>query len=219
MDERHGLGRRAVSGLLLTILVAAACSAAATSQPATSDVAAGLTASSSAAAAAGDTPGAASFQPQASAIDSPGTTAQPATAPPATQAPPKATAKPTPRPTAQPTKSPPPAPSLVIRTEMTSLGAVLAGSDQLTFYISSGDGTNHSNCTGSCLANWPAVLVKAGTKVSGGPGVHGQFATFKRADGTTQVSYKGHPLYTFPGDAYPGDTTGQGLGGFTVAKP
>jgi predicted lipoprotein with Yx(FWY)xxD motif len=107
----------------------------------------------------------------------------------------------------------------VIHTVMTSLGLVLAGSDQLTFYISSGDGTNHSNCTGSCIANWPAVLVKAGTKVTGGTGVHGQFATFKRADGTTQVSYKGHPLYTFPGDAYPGDTTGQGLGSFTIAKP
>jgi len=86
-------------------------------------------------------------------------------------------------------------------------------------YVHAGDGTNHSTCTGACIANWPAVLVAPGTKVTGGTGVHGHFATFKRSDGTTQVSYNGQPLYTWPGDLYAGDTTGQGLGGFSVAKP
>ena len=107
----------------------------------------------------------------------------------------------------------------MIRTEPTGLGAVLAGADQLTLYIHAGDGMNHSTCTGGCIASWPAVLVAPGTKVTGGAGVHGHFATFKRSDGTTQVSYNGHPLYTWPGDLYAGDTTGQGLGGFSVAKP
>ena len=218
MDGRLGFGRRAAWGLFLIILVAGACSAAATTVPGISDLAVGATASPPAVSGPGNTPESGSLSPQASASGSSGATTQPATPSPLNTTP-APTAKPTAPPTPKPTKSPPPAPSLVIRTEMTSLGAVLAGSDQLTFYVSSGDGTNHSNCTGSCLANWPAVLVKAGTKVSGGPGVHGQFATFKRADGTTQVSYRGHPLYTFPGDAYPGDTTGQGLGGFSVAKP
>jgi predicted lipoprotein with Yx(FWY)xxD motif len=63
------------------------------------------------------------------------------------------------------------------------------------------------------------VLVAPGTKVTGGAGIHGHFATFKRSDGTTQMSYNGQPLYTWPGDLYAGDTTGQGLGGFSVAKP
>ena len=131
---------------------------------------------------------------------------------------PKPTPRPTPRPTPKPTKAPP-APSLVIHTQSTSLGTVLAGSDHLTLYVHAGDGTNQSTCTGGCSAAWPPLLVKAGTKVTGGAGIPGHFATFKRADGTTQISYDGHPLYDYPGDAYPGDTTGQGLGGFSVAQP
>jgi predicted lipoprotein with Yx(FWY)xxD motif len=95
---------------------------------------------------------------------------------------------------------------------------VLVGSDGLTLYFHAGDSSTHSTCTGSCATAWPPLLVKAGTIVSGGSGVHGTFATFKRSDGTTQVTYKGHPLYAWTGDYYPGDTTGQGIGGFTVAK-
>ncbi|MGH2464969.1 MAG: hypothetical protein ACRDGI_05875 [Candidatus Limnocylindrales bacterium] len=119
---------------------------------------------------------------------------------------------PTPKPTGKPTAK------LTIKSASTSLGTVLVGSDGLTLYIHAGDSATHSACTGSCAMAWPPVLVKAGTKVSGGSGVHGAFATFKRNDGTTQVTYKGHPLYAWTGDYYPGDTTGQGIGGFTVAK-
>ena len=121
---------------------------------------------------------------------------------------PKATPKPTPKPTAK----------LTIKSGSTSLGTVLVGSDSLTLYFHAGDSSTHSTCTGSCPMAWPALLVKAGTTVSGGSGVHGAFATFKRSDGTTQVTYKGHPLYAWTGDYYPGDTTGQGIGGFSVAK-
>jgi len=125
---------------------------------------------------------------------------------------PKPTAKPAPKPTAKPTAK------LTIKSGSTSLGTVLIGSDGLTLYVHAGDSSTHSACTGSCATAWPPLLVKAGTIVSGGSGVHGAFATFKRSDGTTQVTYKGHPLYAWTGDYYPGDTTGQGIGGFSVAK-
>jgi predicted lipoprotein with Yx(FWY)xxD motif len=130
---------------------------------------------------------------------------------------PKPTAKPTPRPTPKPTPRPTAAPMLTIHSGSTSLGTVLVNSDGLTLYFHAGDTSTHSTCTGACASAWPPLLVKAGTKVSGGTGVHGTFATFKRSDGTTQVTYKGHPLYGWQGDAYPGDTTGQGLDGFSVA--
>jgi predicted lipoprotein with Yx(FWY)xxD motif len=130
---------------------------------------------------------------------------------------PKPTTKPTPKPTAKPTPKPTAAPKLTIHSGSTSLGTVLVSSDGLTLYFHAGDTSTHSTCTGSCATAWPPLLVKAGAKVSGGSGVHGTFGTFKRGDGTTQVTYKGHPLYGWTGDSYPGDTTGQGIGGFTVA--
>jgi predicted lipoprotein with Yx(FWY)xxD motif len=131
---------------------------------------------------------------------------------------PPPTAKPTSKPTSKPTPTPKPAPTLTIKTGSTSLGTVLVTSDGLTLYIHAGDSGTHSTCTGGCASAWPPLLVKAGTKIKGGSGATGMFATFKRADGTTQVTYKGHPLYSWTGDYSPGDTTGQGIGGFSVAK-
>jgi len=111
-----------------------------------------------------------------------------------------------------------PAPGLEIKAATTSLGSVLTGAGGLTLYVHAGDTTNHSTCTGGCASAWPPVLIKAGAKVTAGSGVMGQLGTFTRSDGTIQVTYNGKPLYSWPGDAAPGDTTGQGLGGFTVAK-
>jgi predicted lipoprotein with Yx(FWY)xxD motif len=50
--------------------------------------------------------------------------------------------------------------------------------------------------------------------------VTGTVGTFTRTDnGTTQVTYKGLPLYFWKGDTKAGDVDGQGKGGFSVAKP
>ena len=39
----------------------------------------------------------------------------------------------------------------------------------------------------------------------------GTFGTIKRADGSTQATYNGHPLYTYVGDSAPGQAHGNTL--------
>ena len=46
---------------------------------------------------------------------------------------------------------------------------------------------------------------------SAGPGVTGKLGTIKRSDGNTQVTYNGHPLYTYVGDTAPGQAFGNNL--------
>lgn len=101
----------------------------------------------------------------------------------------------------------------------TTLGAYLTGPDGRTLYFFAKDGPNTSACTGQCLTNWPPLTVAAGATVSAGTGVTGTLATFARSDGTMQVSYAGHPIYYFKGDAKAGDTNGQGVAGLWTVAP
>lgn len=93
-----------------------------------------------------------------------------------------------------------------------SLGTVLVNGSGMTLYRFSHDATGMSNCTGGCLTIWPAVTVPAGTKPVAGHGVvASQLGTITRSDGTTQVTYRGMPLYTYSGDHSAGQATGQNV--------
>jgi predicted lipoprotein with Yx(FWY)xxD motif len=83
---------------------------------------------------------------------------------------------------------------------------VLTNARGLTLYWFAAD-TTKSTCYGNCAAYWPPVT---GTP-SKGPGVPGKLATIKRSDGTTQITYNGHPLYTYVGDTAPGQASGNNL--------
>ncbi|MFD4029377.1 SCO0930 family lipoprotein [Streptomyces sp. NPDC058637] len=68
-----------------------------------------------------------------------------------------------------------------------------------------------SACTGDCLKKWPVVSPVQKNDV-GGVTTKG-FTTFDRPDGIRQQSVDCWPIYTYSGDAEPGDTNGQGVGG------
>ena len=105
------------------------------------------------------------------------------------------------------------APTVALRT--THLGRILvAGSTGRTLYLYDKDGNDKSNCTGSCAAIWPPLLV--GGKPSAGAGVSAsKLGEITRGRGH-QVTYAGHPLYTFQSDSAAGQTSGEGVGGFYV---
>jgi len=99
-------------------------------------------------------------------------------------------------------------------------GSVLVGPDGRTLYYLSTESSTSITCTGACATSWPPLLVAGGGNASLPSGVSGSITTVTRPDGTTQVSYNGHPLYYFAGDSAPGQDNGQGLGGtWFVLKP
>ena len=109
--------------------------------------------------------------------------------------------------------------AVVVNMATSTLGPVLTGPNGLTLYTRTGDTATTSSCTGQCATNWPPLTVATGGAATGGTGVSGTFATLTRADATIQVTYNGLPLYGWLKDTKPGDVTGQGVGGFSVAKP
>lgn len=92
---------------------------------------------------------------------------------------------------------------------------VLTGPNGMTLYTHAGDSATSSTCTGGCATAWPP-LAATGQPMAGA-GVTGQLGTESRADGTTQVTYGGLPLYYWQGDTKAGDVTGNGVDGFSVA--
>jgi predicted lipoprotein with Yx(FWY)xxD motif len=106
---------------------------------------------------------------------------------------------------------------VTVGTATTGLGVVLTGANGLTLYTHAGDTATTSTCTASCLAAWPPVTVASAQQAAAAPGVNGQLATFVRPEGSIQVTYDGQPLYYWQGDSKPGDVTGQGKAGFSVA--
>ena len=82
--------------------------------------------------------------------------------------------------------------------------SVLTNAQGLTLYSFAPDSPTKSACYGSCAAYWPPVP----GNVSAGSGVTGKIGTIKRAGGSTQATYDGHPLYTYIGDHGPGQDSG-----------
>jgi predicted lipoprotein with Yx(FWY)xxD motif/plastocyanin len=104
---------------------------------------------------------------------------------------------------------------VVVKIVKTKLGASLVNAKGLTVYLLTADtrANGKSTCYHACAKAWPPLLTTG--KRTGGPGVDDSFLGLaKRADGTKQVTYKGHRLYLFVKDKAPGQINGQGIKGF-----
>jgi len=96
----------------------------------------------------------------------------------------------------------------------TRLGQVLVDGTGRTVYLFVADSGKQSTCNSSaCVQYWPPVLTTGAPQA--GPGLNASLlGTTNRQDGTTEITYAGHPLYYFISDKKAGDVTGQGINGF-----
>jgi predicted lipoprotein with Yx(FWY)xxD motif len=89
------------------------------------------------------------------------------------------------------------------------LGRILVDGKGQTLYLFEADTGSSSMCNGACATAWPPLTTTG--RPTAGPGVSAaKLGTTRRSDGTTEITYNGHPLYTFVGDHAPGQTVGQG---------
>jgi predicted lipoprotein with Yx(FWY)xxD motif len=92
--------------------------------------------------------------------------------------------------------------------EVAGVGTVLVDSEGMTVYLFTPDEGTTSTCYGGCESAWPPVVAE-GKPTAGEGATSSALGTTKRKDGTMQVTYNGHPLYTFSGDTAPGEAVGQ----------
>jgi predicted lipoprotein with Yx(FWY)xxD motif len=95
----------------------------------------------------------------------------------------------------------------------TALGPILVNSRGRTVYLFAKDRNGKSACNGSCAKFWPPLLSRG--KPTAGSGLRASLlGTTRRSDGSSQVTYNKHPLYTFALDKGAGQTRGEGNSAF-----
>jgi predicted lipoprotein with Yx(FWY)xxD motif len=98
-----------------------------------------------------------------------------------------------------------------VATASSPLGSILVAQNGMTLYMFARDQGGKSACSGACAKFWPPYTGKP----KAGSGLTASLlGSTTRADGSTQVTYDGHPLYTYSGDSAPGATNGQGVNTF-----
>ncbi|MEA2158014.1 MAG: hypothetical protein QOD66_394 [Solirubrobacteraceae bacterium] len=108
-----------------------------------------------------------------------------------------------------------------VKLAQSSLGKILVTGRGRTLYAFARDSRNTDRCMkiSGCPGTWP--LLTSTRKPTGGPGVKasllGSIALPHRT--ARQVTYAGHPLYTYSGDSGPAQTDYVGVSMFGGAWP
>jgi predicted lipoprotein with Yx(FWY)xxD motif len=93
------------------------------------------------------------------------------------------------------------------------VGTMLVDAQGRTLYLFKADTSSTSTCDGECAQGWPPLTTDGAPKAASGAQAK-LLGTSKRSDGTMQVTYAGHPLYHFSGDAAAGQLNGQAVNAF-----
>jgi predicted lipoprotein with Yx(FWY)xxD motif len=102
----------------------------------------------------------------------------------------------------------------VVALRKTTIGTILVDSRGRTLYLFEKDRNGVSMCNTACISYWPALTSHGAPRAA--KGVRQSLLGLTRAahHGVRQVTYAGHPLYTFVGDKRAGQTAGEGLDDF-----
>jgi predicted lipoprotein with Yx(FWY)xxD motif len=95
------------------------------------------------------------------------------------------------------------------------LGMVLVDSKGFTLYDFHKDKGTRSACYGACAKVWPPLTTEGAPQAGNGASAS-KLGTTERSDGTEQVTYAGHPLYTYVTDKKPGEANGNDFTSFSA---
>ncbi len=93
-----------------------------------------------------------------------------------------------------------------------SVGPLLVNGKGITVYEFRSDKGTRSECYESCSASISPLLTDGPPRAEGGA-IAAKLGTTERRDGTTQVTYDGHPLYTWR-EEKPGEARGRSVEAF-----
>ena len=101
----------------------------------------------------------------------------------------------------------------LVTLRKTTLGSILVDAQGRTLYIFEKDRTGMSACDTTCVKFWPPLVSRTTPRAEKGV-QKAMLGVTRPHNGRRQVTYAGHPLYTFVGDKTPGDIRGEGLTNF-----
>lgn len=101
----------------------------------------------------------------------------------------------------------------IYRADSAALGRILFNEYGFTLYRFYKDKEGIPSCYGPCAKEWPPYLAEGEFRARKEKVLH-HMGRVERKDGTVQVTYFGHPLYTYVGDLQTGDTDGNELHAF-----
>jgi predicted lipoprotein with Yx(FWY)xxD motif len=109
-----------------------------------------------------------------------------------------------------------PAAATVAVADNPAQGSILVNGQGRTLYLFEQDKGTTSACTGPCAQTWPALTAAQPTA---GTGADASKLGTANGQVAQQVTYGGHLLYTYSGDAAPGDVKGVGIPGWYPVNP